>query len=211
MVSGTMPRARTSLSHPLRIPFVKAGEGFGRVGISFCPGKWQSHAITGAWARELNVDLEAISSWGAKAVVTLVETHELIALRVEDLGTATADYGMRWFHLPIRDVTAPGPTFETEWATAGVQLRQILMKGEDIYVHCKGGLGRAGTIAARLLVELGVSPKQAIADVRAARPGAIQTREQEAYVLALTEASIASASAPHEHQGRRDGDRLCRQ
>ena len=62
------------------------------------------------------------------------------------------------------------------------------MNGEDVYVHCKGGLGRAGTIAARLLVELGVSPKQAIADVRAARPGAIQTREQERYVHALSKA-----------------------
>ncbi len=185
---GTRPRARTSLSHPLRIPFVKAGEGFGRIGISFCPGKWQSDAMTGAWARELDVDLEAIATWGAKAVVTLVETHELVALRVEGLETATAHHSMRWFHLPIRDVTAPGPTFETKWETAGVQLRQILMNGEDVFVHCKGGLGRAGTIAARLLVELGVSPKQAIADVRAARPGAIQTREQERYALALSEA-----------------------
>jgi ADP-ribosyl-[dinitrogen reductase] hydrolase len=185
---GTRGGARTSLSHPLRIPFVKAGEGFGRIGISFCPGKWQSHAMTGAWARDLSVDLEAIAAWGAKAVVTLVEAHELIALRVEDLGTATAAHSMRWFHLPIRDVTAPGPTFETEWATAGTQLRRILMNGEDVYVHCKGGLGRAGTIAARLLVELGVSHKQAIADVRAARPGAIQTREQERHVLALTKA-----------------------
>ena len=187
MEHGLTPRARTSRSHPLQIPFVTAGEGLGQIGISFCPGKWQPSAMTGAWARELDVDLKAIAAWGAKAVVTLVETHELIALRVEGLGTSVAAYGMRWFHLPIRDVTAPEPTFETEWATASSQLHAILLNGGDVYVHCKGGLGRAGTVAALLLVELGVPPKQAIADVRAARPGAIQTREQEAYVLALPE------------------------
>ena len=45
--------------------------------------------------------------------------------------------------------------------------------------HCRGGLGRAGMISARLLVESGVEPEVAIAKVRAARPGAIETREQE--------------------------------
>ena len=41
----------------------------------------------------------------------------------------------------------------------------------DVLVHCRGGLGRAGTIAARLLIELGVEPAKAIEDVRAVRPG----------------------------------------
>ena len=30
--------------------------------------------------------------------------------------------------------------------------------------HCRGGLGRAGTIAARLLVEFGVAPEEAYDD-----------------------------------------------
>jgi ADP-ribosyl-[dinitrogen reductase] hydrolase len=143
--------------------------------------------MTGAWARELEIDLQAIAAWGAKSVVTLVEAHELIALGVEGLGTSVAAYGMRWFHLPIRDVSAPGSSFEEAWVRAGSQLRNILVNGDDVFVHCKGGLGRAGTVAARLLVELGIAPEQAVADVRAARPGAIQTREQEAHVLALTQ------------------------
>lgn len=50
-------------------------------------------------------------------------------------------------------------------------------------VHCKGGLGRAGTIAARLLVELGTDPSDAISKVRGVRTGAIETSAQERYVL----------------------------
>ena len=51
-----------------------------------------------------------------------------------------------------------------------------------VLVHCKGGLGRAGTFAARLLVEFGHTPASAIATVRTARPGALETLDQEACV-----------------------------
>jgi ADP-ribosyl-[dinitrogen reductase] hydrolase len=45
-----------------------------------------------------------------------------------------------------------------------------------------GGLGRAGTTASRLLVELGWSPDDAIRAVRKVRPGALETDEQEDFV-----------------------------
>jgi ADP-ribosyl-[dinitrogen reductase] hydrolase len=44
-------------------------------------------------------------------------------------------------------------------------------------------LGRAGTIAARLLIELGEVPEKAIALVRSVRPDAIDDGEQERFVL----------------------------
>ena len=43
-------------------------------------------------------------------------------------------------------------------------------------------MGRTGTVAARLLVELGEEPDAAIQRVRAARRGTIQTAAQEAHV-----------------------------
>jgi ADP-ribosyl-[dinitrogen reductase] hydrolase len=52
-----------------------------------------------------------------------------------------------------------------------------------VLLHCRGGLGRSGTIAARLLVELGENPRVAIDRVRRARHGAIETPAQEAHVL----------------------------
>ena len=86
---------------------------------------------------------------------------------------------MRWFHLPIVDVSVPDERFEQEWDLAGKELRSLLRRRLDVLVHCRGGLGRAGTIAARLLAELGMEPKQAIASVRAVRPGAIENSDQE--------------------------------
>ena len=78
----------------------------------------------------------------------------------------------------------PGAAFETAWVEVGEGLRDRLRAGSDIVVHCKGGLGRAGMIAARLMVELGVPPAMAIEAVRRARPGAIETTAQERHVLA---------------------------
>ena len=52
-------------------------------------------------------------------------------------------------------------------------------------VTAPGGLGRTGMIAARILVEMGLSAELAIKSVREARPGTIETAAQEAYVRTL--------------------------
>lgn len=188
--------ARTSHTHPLQIATIPVGAG--GIGVSFCPGKQQRSAMSGVWARDLDVDLDAVKAWGAAAVVTLVEAHELAALKVERMGEAVAARGMRWFHLPIPDVTAPGPAFEAAWRRDGPLIRQMLRLNERVFVHCKGGLGRAGTIAARLLVELAAAtPDEAIALVRKARvAGAIETREQEAHVRSIAPVQDATITYP---------------
>jgi ADP-ribosyl-[dinitrogen reductase] hydrolase len=174
---------RTSASHPLQIAAVSSGPGHGRIGLTFCPGKYDAHAASGAWNRDLASDLDTIHDWGAAAVVTLVEARELTMLRVERLGEEVLRRQMAWYHLPIVDVSTPDARFETEWTEAGEGLRAILRSGFDVVVHCRGGLGRAGTIAARLMAELGVAPIDAVKQVRKARPGAIETPNQKRYVL----------------------------
>ncbi|MCU9846726.1 ADP-ribosylglycohydrolase family protein [Defluviimonas sp. WL0024] len=174
---------RTSATHPLQIATVSPKAGMGRVGITFCPGKRQPHAATGAWDRQLDLDLDALAAWGAVAVVSLVESSELTELGVPNLGAEVAARHMDWLHLPIPDFSTPSAKFEAAWRSAGEDIRGRLRAGFDIVVHCKGGLGRAGMIGARLMAELGVSPDQAVAEVRAARPGAIETAAQLEHVL----------------------------
>jgi ADP-ribosyl-[dinitrogen reductase] hydrolase len=150
--------------------------------VTFCPGKVQTDGATGSWNRDLATDIRAISDWGATALVTLIEGHEIEALAVPGLERECQRHGIEWLHLPIPDVSTPTDEFEAAWATLGEGVRSRLRNGFNIIVHCKGGLGRAGTIAARLLVELGADPEDAIQRVRVARPGAIETVEQERHV-----------------------------
>ncbi|MFC4296144.1 ADP-ribosylglycohydrolase family protein [Novosphingobium tardum] len=194
---------RTSLSHPLKIDTVAVGPGMGSIGITFCPGKTQPAALTGGWARDLGIDLDAIAAWGATAVVTLVEQHELDQLGVADLGAQVQARHMDWLHLPIPDVTAPGSGFERAWIELGAALRARLRSGFNVVVHCKGGLGRAGTVAARLMAELGHDPRSAIAAVRAARPGAIETSAQQAHVLAQSPVAEEAPATSSEAIGDR--------
>jgi ADP-ribosyl-[dinitrogen reductase] hydrolase len=137
------------------------------------------------WERDLAVDLDRIVAWGARAMVTLIEDQEFDLLGVADLGARVRARGLAWHHLPIPDVQPPGERFESGWQTSGPLLRNDLRAGHRVLVHCRGGLGRAGTVAARLLVELGVPADEAIRRVRAARPGAIETEQQEQYVRNL--------------------------
>ncbi|MCW2275860.1 protein-tyrosine phosphatase [Rhodoblastus acidophilus] len=181
-----MTKPRTSLTHPLQIAHVRAGPSLGRIGVTFCPGKHDRAAHSGVWARDLGADLDAIVASGARLVVTLVEPAELLALKVPDLGAKVFEKGLDWRHLPIPDFSIPDAAFERAWRTHGRDIRALLRGGGDVLVHCKGGLGRAGMIAARLLVELGMEPRQAIKEVRAARKGAIETPTQLALVRQTT-------------------------
>ena len=77
---------RTSLTHPLRIAEVTAGDAGGIIGITFCPGKRGDSMAGHRWEHDLAADLDTIAAWQAAAMVTLIEDHEFIMLDVPDLG-----------------------------------------------------------------------------------------------------------------------------
>jgi protein-tyrosine phosphatase len=131
---------RTSETHPLRIDAVDPGPGRGQIGITFAPGKHDRHATSGPWARDLTEDLDAIAAWNAKAVVTLIEPQEISRLCISNLGPQIQRRGM--VHTPITDVTTSGPEFEAKWSKVSRRLKSRLNAGENILVHCRGGLGR---------------------------------------------------------------------
>lgn len=120
-------------------------------------------------------ELHQAGQFAPAAIVTLLEDWELDGVRLPQ--------GPDWHRLPIRDGDVPGRAFETRWTYSGARLRMQLRGGARILIHCRGGLGRTGTIAARLLVELGAAPAEAIAAVRRARAGAIENAAQEKHVL----------------------------
>ncbi|WP_088285214.1 cyclin-dependent kinase inhibitor 3 family protein [Ideonella sp. A 288] len=176
---------RTSLSHPLRIDEVVVAHTAGRIGLCICPGK-RGHSLKGArWQRDLAMDLAVVQRWRPNAVLTLLEAHEFDLLGVPQLGPQLQARGIEWHHLPIVDMQPPDARFEAGWHRTGPLVRRYLDQGGRVLVHCRGGLGRTGSVAARLLVELGTPAHEAIARVRQARPGAIETLEQARHVLDL--------------------------
>ena len=171
---------KNSRNSPLQIAEVLLGKIEGRLGLTLCPGKKD---VSGSWDRDLKEDLRVIRTWGATTVVSLIEDHEFSLLSVETFETEVNEQGLDWIHLPIRDVDVPDHRFETAWVVSGRLLHDRLDAGDRILIHCRGGLGRTGLVAGRILVERGCEPRTAINRVRAVRPHAIETIAQENYVL----------------------------
>ena len=108
------------------------------------------------------IDLQATQDWGAQAILCLMEAKEMTKLGVELLPKLVPEFGMELFHLPIPDGYAPTLKFDEDWPHVAGKLYRILESGGRILVHCKGGLGRAGTVAAKMLIDNGISAKDAI-------------------------------------------------
>lgn len=176
-------KLRTSDTHPFRIDSVQPGNEWGLIGMSFCPGKKQLGARTGDWNRDLATDLSCIKAWGAHMAISLVELPEFDELQVPTLPAEVERLGIQWRHLPIRDMHTPGSRFQSIWPDLCREIVAALGEGRRIFLHCKGGLGRTGTIAACLLMESGIPPAEAITKVRVARNSTIETWAQEEFVL----------------------------
>lgn len=172
--------SKNSENSPLHIAEVRLEHGGGSLGLTICPGKKDAGRN---WNRDLSQDLQVIRAWGATTVLSLIEDHEFRLLGVESLANDVHALGMHWVHLPIVDVSVPDCRFEDAWACDGPELHDRLDAGEKILIHCRGGLGRTGLVAGRILVERGCAPEKAIERIRLARPHAIETSEQEHYVL----------------------------
>lgn len=138
-------------------------------------------------AGPLAAAVERLAGAGCGALVSLLPGEEAagLGLDLQLLRRACAARGILWGHAPLVDFGVPDAAFERAWGALGGALRALLGTGRGVALHCRAGLGRSGTVAARLLVEIGLPPEEAIRRVRAARPGAIETAGQEAHLRAL--------------------------
>lgn len=125
-------------------------------GLSLC-GK---HAIGPDWAL-------AMERCRATTVVCLVEEHELLDRYPEYVRWLRAHTGGSALWFPIHDLHAP-PIAEALPILGALVAR--VQAGEHLLVHCAAGIGRAGTIATCLLIELGMQHDDALRHVAAHRP-----------------------------------------
>ncbi len=157
----------------------------GRIGLCRLPGR------SGA----LQADVSQIVAWRPAFVVSLTEAVEMEELGASGLERLLADAGLAWRHFPIEDYGVPASAAEERWSALSAELHSALDAGQSVLVHCRGGLGRSGMAAARLIAERGTRAEGAIARVRAQRPGAVETDVQAAWVGLGVRRSPRPASA----------------
>ncbi|MDB2324451.1 dual specificity protein phosphatase family protein [Alphaproteobacteria bacterium] len=153
---------------------------YGKIGIGICPGHSARKDIG---IRDLKSDLMVIKEWNASVVLTLLTDEEFDLLGVPNLGAEVQGLMMDWVRLPIRDESVPE---SSEYPLVSKILAMLLDRvrlNENVFIHCRGGLGRSGLIACQILKGLGVSAPDAMSIVRFSRPGAVENNQQENFVL----------------------------
>ena len=171
---------RTSDSEPLRIDVVPCPPG--QLGLTICPGKQGPTVTHGIWHRDLNADLAVVRAWSPDLVVSLMEDNEYDLLNVTTLPSRAWKLGVRYEVIPIKDGDVPDMSALDQWNSRRAEIHPYLNASGRILIHCRGGLGRSGTLASMILIERGTNPEDAMRLVRKYRKGAIETESQERFL-----------------------------
>ncbi|GAC97753.1 hypothetical protein PHSY_005340 [Pseudozyma hubeiensis SY62] len=132
----------------------------GNLLLSSCPGKKVrlSGPVRGRGAicRDLGLDLTRIHSIGVRAVVCCLNDEELSFLGApwEEYEREADRLGLDVYRLPMAEGFAPTNVEEMD-ATMTSIVQDCTLKGTNVLVHCRGGVGRAGLIACSWLLKMG--------------------------------------------------------
>jgi protein-tyrosine phosphatase len=170
---------QTSLSNPLRVDWIAPADWPGRLGLTIAPGKkGESQGRKKVMHdRELSADFAVLKALSVDLLINLMEVPEGVRYGMADYDAEAERVGLTVRRFPIVDVNVPRdiPAFSALVA----ELHAELMGGKTIVVHCLGGLGRSGTLAACLLIRTGLNAEDAIVLTRRCRPNAIEGNQDE--------------------------------
>ena len=178
---------KTSKIAPIYVDFLDAADtGLpGGIGLTIAPGKKDGPW----WDRDLDTDLGRLrDEYKCDLLVSLMEPEEYQWLGIADLFERACAHGIETVRFPIEDGSVPPPEQMRRFTELIEEILTAARAGKTVVIHCRGGLGRSGTVAAACLVALEHPPTQAIERVRQARPGAVETPAQEDWVQAFADA-----------------------
>lgn len=175
---------KTSDSHPLYVTAIDESRP-GRVGLTFAPGKHCAGAYAGGvWKRDLVKDLDhLVAEYRTGLLVCLLEDHELRALHIPTL-VEEAGKRMTVLRLPIRDGGVLPEVAPVRQLVATIE--RAASAGTNVVIHCRGGLGRAGTIGGCYLKHVGLGDAEVFAALRRRhKTSCPETEQQRAFIRAF--------------------------
>lgn len=128
-------------------------------------------------------DLAYLKAEGLDIVVSLLQAEEQVSEGLEREGAVCEQLGLEFLNFPIEDHCVPADR-DAAMSFVG-SLKDYLGEGKNIAIHCRGGVGRTGTLAGALMLACGHEPEAVFATLSAARGKEMPaTDEQRAWVAA---------------------------
>ncbi len=158
------------MTHPFDILKLDHGAHF----ISTpCPGTKETSVLDA---------LTALKAAGADAVITMMTMPELMGHGTDTIPDVCKTLGISWFHLPVEDSCAPEAPFEQAYAAVKDELSALMNAGKTVVIHCHGGSGRTGMMAAILMLAAGYGSETVRAKIQSIRPKSLKSAVQVAYL-----------------------------
>ncbi len=148
---------------------------YGRIGLTILPGRKDR-------GRNIDDDIKDIKNNGITHVMSLITEQEYSDYGVSNLKVDYASAGISGYYLPILDQRVPSK--EALQNAMSWMDTTLANPANKILIHCVGGLGRSGTVAAAYIMHKEkISSDKAIQIIRSSRSErAIESREQESFL-----------------------------
>jgi len=151
------------------------------------PGPWRGRLAIAARPRGgdwLDDEARAWRRAGIDVIVSLLEDDEALLFDLDRERQVAENQGINFVSFPIPDRGVPASTRAVAALIGSVVTE--LEAGRTIAIHCRQGIGRSGLIAASLLVNAGIEPREAMQIVSSARGLSIpETPEQHRWIEQL--------------------------
>ena len=133
----------------------------------------------GDWLED---ELIRMKQEGIETLVSLLEADEAVMLGLAEEARLAQQAGLTFLSFPIPDTQTPPDSAAFQKFVRDLANR--LRAGEHIGIHCRGSIGRSTVIAACTLIQLGWTPRAALAAIQTARGCVVpDTQEQEDWIL----------------------------
>jgi len=147
--------------------------------------------VAGEW---IDDEFSGIEAAGIEQVVSLLEAAEAFEVGLGDEQQVCNRHGLRFVPYPIRDRGLPSSA--AGFALFTRKLYHEIAGGQSTVVHCRAGIGRAGLVAAGVLLHAGFEPVKAFEQVSKHRGVEVpDTDEQRSWLsdnfLEITKDNVA--------------------
>jgi len=166
---------------------------FPSFGICQCPGKVLARGRDGKQhIRSIQLDMKYFrEQYKVDMIVCLLDKYELrtIGVDADEYKSACEKNGIEIKFYVIVEMGCPNEKPNDFERTLLDQIDAALSKGKRVICHCRGGIGRAGTIACCMLIKFGLakSCKEAVNMVREIRdPRCVESKKQMDFILSYS-------------------------